>query len=81
MRFLGGLRVLRLQETPSHIERKEGGNGQGGGSARPHLRYRGRIFDIGSHLGWIVANTELALRRGDIGPGLKEYIQNMDSRE
>jgi len=45
------------------------------------LRYRGRRFDIGSHLGWIVANMELALRRGDIGPGLKEYIQNMDSRE
>ncbi len=43
-------------------------------------RFKGRRFDIGSHLGWIVANIELALRRGDIGPGLKEYIQNMGSR-
>ncbi len=43
-------------------------------------RFKGRRFDIGSHLGWIVANMELALKRDDIGPGLKEYIQNMESR-
>lgn len=42
-------------------------------------RYEGKRFDIGSHLGWIVANMELALRREDIGERLKEYIQNMAS--
>jgi UTP--glucose-1-phosphate uridylyltransferase len=43
-------------------------------------KYEGRRFDIGSHLGWIVANMELALKRDSIGPGLREYIRNMDSR-
>jgi len=42
------------------------------------LRYRGRRFDIGSNLGWIVANIELGLEREDMGPKLREYLDAMD---
>ncbi len=42
------------------------------------LRYKGRRFDIGSNLGWIVANIELGLQRENLGPNLKEYLKGID---
>lgn len=42
------------------------------------LRYKGRRFDIGSNLGWIVANVELGLQRENLGPNLKEYLKGID---
>ena len=42
------------------------------------LRYRGRRFDIGSNLGWIVANIELALGRKEVGPKLRDYLRKVE---
>lgn len=42
------------------------------------LKFRGRRFDIGSHLGWIAANIELSLKREVLGPKLREYLETMD---
>ncbi len=42
------------------------------------LRYKGRRFDIGSNLGWIVANIELGLQRESLGPNLREYLKGID---
>jgi len=40
--------------------------------------FRGRRFDIGSNLGWIVANIELGLTRRALRKELREYIENID---
>ena len=42
------------------------------------LRYKGRRFDIGSNLGWIVANIELGLKRETLGTRLREYLKGLD---
>ncbi|MEE9507458.1 MAG: UTP--glucose-1-phosphate uridylyltransferase GalU [Thermoplasmata archaeon] len=42
------------------------------------LRYTGRRFDIGSNLGWIVANIELALGRKEVGPKLRDYLRKVE---
>ena len=42
------------------------------------LRYKGRRFDIGSNLGWIVANIELALGRKGVGPKLRDYLRKVE---
>jgi UTP--glucose-1-phosphate uridylyltransferase len=41
------------------------------------LKYEGRRFDVGSNLGWIVANIELGLRREDVGQRLRHYLREM----
>jgi UTP--glucose-1-phosphate uridylyltransferase len=33
--------------------------------------------DTGTPLGWLKANIALALKRDDIGPGLREYLKNL----
>ena len=42
------------------------------------LKYKGRRFDIGSNLGWIVANIELGLKRKTLGTELREYLEGVD---
>jgi UTP--glucose-1-phosphate uridylyltransferase len=36
--------------------------------------YEGESFDCGDRLGWLKANIELAFRRADLGPSLKEAL-------
>jgi UTP--glucose-1-phosphate uridylyltransferase len=38
------------------------------------LDYEGESFDCGDRLGWLKANIELAFRRADLGPSLKEAL-------
>jgi len=39
------------------------------------FRFEGKRFDIGSNLGWIVANIELGLKRRNLGPALGKYLR------
>lgn len=41
-------------------------------------RFEGRRYDTGRPLGLLQASIELALRRPDIGPGLREYLRSLD---
>ncbi len=41
-------------------------------------RFQGRRYDTGRPLGLLQASIELALRRPDIGPGLREYLRSLD---
>lgn len=43
-------------------------------------RVVGQRFDTGDPLGWIQTNIEFALRRGDIGPALREYLNTQMPR-
>ena len=39
--------------------------------------FEGRRYDTGRPLGLLTASIELALRRADIGPGLREYLRTL----
>jgi UTP--glucose-1-phosphate uridylyltransferase len=39
--------------------------------------FSGVRYDTGTPLGWLKANIALALKRPDIGPGLKEYLKKL----
>ncbi len=39
--------------------------------------FEGRRYDTGRPLGLLTASIEIALRRGDIGPGLREYLRTL----
>ena len=43
------------------------------------LKFKGERFDIGTKLGWMVANIQLALRQEDLGQELRKYISRLDS--
>jgi UTP--glucose-1-phosphate uridylyltransferase len=39
--------------------------------------FEGRRYDTGRPLGLITASVEMGLRRGDVGPGLREFLRNL----
>jgi UTP--glucose-1-phosphate uridylyltransferase len=39
--------------------------------------YRGRRYDVGDKLGWLIANVELALEREDLRPGLRAFVDTI----
>jgi UTP--glucose-1-phosphate uridylyltransferase len=41
------------------------------------LELEGTRYDAGTPLGWLKANAALALKRDDIGPGLREYLRRL----
>jgi UTP--glucose-1-phosphate uridylyltransferase len=40
-------------------------------------QFEGRRFDTGRPLGLLTAAIEIGLRRGDIGPGLREFLRTL----
>jgi UTP--glucose-1-phosphate uridylyltransferase len=40
-------------------------------------RLEGRRHDVGDKLGWLIANLELALKRPDLGPALKDHLKTL----
>jgi UTP--glucose-1-phosphate uridylyltransferase len=41
------------------------------------MRYRGRTYDTGSKIGFLMANVAYGLERGDLGPQLRAEIEAM----
>lgn len=41
-------------------------------------RFEGKRYDTGRPLGLLTASIEIALTRGDIGPGLREFLRTLD---
>jgi len=41
------------------------------------LRFDGKRYDIGNKLDFLKTNIEFALRRDDVGPGLRDYIKEI----
>ena len=42
-------------------------------------QYEGERFDTGRPIGLLKASLSLALRRDDIGPGLKDYLASLQA--
>lgn len=38
------------------------------------VRYRGRRYDVGDKLGWLIANLELGMERKDLRAGLRAFV-------
>ncbi|MCX7845737.1 MAG: UTP--glucose-1-phosphate uridylyltransferase GalU [Dictyoglomaceae bacterium] len=43
--------------------------------------FKGKRYDTGNKLGFLIASVELALKREDIGKIFKEYLKNLDLKE
>ena len=41
------------------------------------LRFEGKRYDIGNKLDFLKTNIEFALKREDVGPGLREFIKEI----
>jgi UTP--glucose-1-phosphate uridylyltransferase len=41
------------------------------------LKFEGKRFDAGDKLGFLKATVEFALKRDDLGPAFREYLQTL----
>jgi UTP--glucose-1-phosphate uridylyltransferase len=41
------------------------------------MKYRGRTFDTGSKIGFLMANVAYALERDDLGPALRQELETL----
>jgi UTP--glucose-1-phosphate uridylyltransferase len=43
------------------------------------LEFEGRRYDVGNKLEYLQANIDLALKRPDLGPGLREHLRAIEA--
>jgi UTP--glucose-1-phosphate uridylyltransferase len=41
------------------------------------MKYQGRTYDTGSKIGFLMANVAYALERDDLGPALRQELENI----
>jgi UTP--glucose-1-phosphate uridylyltransferase len=59
---------IQLTDSMSHVAKTQGM------LATP---FKAQRFDAGDKLGYLQANIEIALKRPDIGPALKDYLKTL----
>ena len=44
------------------------------------FRFEGQRYDCGSAAGFVIANIAMALKRGDVGPAVREFLKSCPER-